>query len=223
MSDCLWTFATATTTGFESDLDTISGVAIASLGDGTGADAVPVPTVPGQSGNGRLLCSANHYNAFATAKVAALIHTSGNPLSIETLWRPLIDYDGVLAGACMLQFGYLGFVSGGAVGNTYIVVEIRSEATTGLYTFRFHLLGFYGVATDVDFTGISLTFRDWNEITIEYDGANAITLTVNNQLEGTIDPTDLVMPTTTSGRVVFDKVGTSAIYGVIDTVSISVS
>jgi hypothetical protein len=223
MANCLWTFETNTTTGFEGDTDTISGLAITPFGDGSGSDAVPIPTVEGRTGNGRLLCSANHYNAFTTAKSATILHTSGNTLVLDFWWRPLLDYAGGLAGTNMLTARYLGFVSGGSVGNAAIELFVLSEATVGLYTFRFSLLGFYVPVTTVDFTGIPLTLRDWNQIVISYDGANAITLTVNGNLEGAISPTTFAMPTTTSGQVVFDKQGTAAIFGVLDTVSLEVT
>lgn len=223
MANCLWTFSTNTTTGFEGDSDTISGLSITPLGDGSGSDVAPIPTVPGRTGNGRLLCSANLYNTFSTSKSATILHTSGNQLTLDFWWKPLLDYAGGLAGTNMLSARYLGFISGGSVGNAAIELSIISEATAGLYTFRFSLLGFYIPVTTVNFNGVPLTLRDWNQIVVSYDGANSITLTVNGNLVGTISPTDLVMPTTTSGQLMFDKESTAAIIGVLDTVSLNVS
>jgi hypothetical protein len=223
MASFLWTFETETVTGLEADTDTIGGIDIQSLGDGTGADAVPCPTVPGETGNGRLLASANHYNTFSTAKEGAMLHTSGQTFDLSFQWKPLLDYDGGLAGTEMLVARYLGFISGGAVGNTYIETYIVSEATTGLYTFTMIILGFYIPPTTFNFTGIPLTIRDWNLIEVSYDGANALTLTVNGALVGSIGPTMLPMPTTTLGQLMFDKNGTASIAGVLDTVSLIVS
>lgn len=225
MSNCLWTFETPTTTGLEADVDTISGVSMASLGDGSGLGAVPVPTVPGHTGNGRLLCSAGHYNAFATERLAAILHTSGNPLTIDFWWRPLIDYAGALAGYQMLEASYQSYVAP-AGGVADIRTRIYSEATVGLYTFRFFLSGFYaGPTTVVVATGVPLNLRGWNQIVVDYDGANTITLTVNGNLVGTVGPTDFVMATSELGQLLFDLFSSelAAIYGVLDTVSLNVS
>lgn len=224
MANCLWTFDTLTTTGLEADVDTISGVEMASLGDGSGLGAVPVPTVPGQTGNGRLLCSAGGYNAFATQIVADILHTSGQPIILDFWWRPLLDYAGALAGNQMLQAHYSASTGVGGVGD--IAARIYSEATVGLYTFRLVLVGFYAAGeTQVNFTGVPLTLRGWNQIVVEYDGANTITLTVNGNLVGTVTPTDLVLATSAEGRLLFDKFPSDvgAVVGVLDTVSLNVS
>lgn len=223
MANCLWTFETLTTTGLEADVDTISGVTMASLGDGSGLGAVPVPSVPGHTGNGRLLCSAGGYNAFATQIVATILHTSGQPITLDFWWRPLLDYAGALAGNQMLQAHYNAYT--GAIGNGEIAIRIYSEATVGLYTFRLALDGFYFAGpTNVDFTGVSLTLRGWNHIVVAYNGANTITLTVNGNLVGTVT-TELALLTSGEGRLLFDKFPSDigAIVGVLDTVSLEIS
>lgn len=224
MANCLWTFDTLTTTGLEADVDTISGVTIASLGDGSGLGAVPVPSATGHTGNGRLLCSSGGYNAFATQIVADILHTSGQPITLDFWWRPLLDYAGALAGNQMLQAHYSASTGPSGVGD--IATRIYSEATVGLYTFRLMLDGFYSAGqTTVNFTGVPLTLRGWNQIVVDYDGANTITLIVNGNLVGTVTPTELVLATSAEGQLLFDLFPSDVgvIVGVLDTVSLEVS
>lgn len=223
MASCLWTFLTATTTGFESDVDTISGVALRVFGDGAGADAAPIPTVPGEAGNGRLFASANLYNEFSTDKVTELAHTSGNPASLSFQWKPLVDYAGGLAGSSMLGFHLIGYNMAGSVALYAIDVYITSNATAGLYDFRIALTGFFVPVTTFNFLSVAMTIRDWNAIEITHNGTDTLTLVVNGSTEGTITPTTFPMPTTQRGALIFakDASTTGALYGVIDTVALT--
>lgn len=217
MANCLWNFEVNTTTGFEADVDVTSGVSIRSWGDGSGADAVPCPTVPGRTGNGRLLASINKYNEFTTSAVAALARTSGTPVTLNFWWRPLLDHGGALVGSSMLQARVL---AGGE-----IVVSVYSNATIGLYDFKVSLLGFYVPLTEFTFTGIPMTLRAWNEIEINYDGANTLNLLVNGATVGTIGPTTFLMPAGATGELRFNKefITNGALMGVLDTVSLTIS
>jgi hypothetical protein len=216
MATALWTFETDTTTGFEASVDVNLGLSIQPQGDGSGADVVPCPTVPGHSGKGRLMVAYGRYNAFQTNKETALAYTAGNPITLTFRWRPLLEYDFPGPPTSMFGFNLLGYNLAGTVGLFAIDVDFFNTTTAGQYSLS---VGTPGVTTVGTF---DMSLRDWHEFEMSYDGVGTLSFSVDGTPIGT---KAYVVATAARGRVIFtpQSGSTKAEIGVLDTVELTIS
>jgi hypothetical protein len=171
-----------TNTGFEKDTDVVSGIEIGSIGAGGAPpvlDADPAPTVPGKVGNGRLLASFNRINILGNYQSALLARTLGSPVSISIWWRPLVEFD--VTNRSSFLFEYLGSV-GVSVGVILIGVELISKSIQGDYDVIVTAVGILPISVGT----VSIGFRDWNLVTLTYDGTSTLTVYINGEAIGTV-------------------------------------